>query len=208
MKTESVGQGINPGAIHPKNKPEAIEPHASETGQANRQADATKTGVDASRQALNASILKTSMEVSLSAGNNSMSLLFKSAIEHLNQALAPEFGDDAIQKAADSGMDFSPQATADRIVSMSTAFFGKYAEQHPEKDQATALKDFTQLIGGGIDKGFAEARQVLDGLKVLEGDIAANIDKTYELVQSGLKTFVENYASSGKADAIPEKSGG
>lgn len=208
MKTESVGQGINPGTTHPKNKPEAIEPHASETGQANRQADATKTGMEASRQALNASILKTSMEVSLSAGNNSMSLLFKSAIEHLNQALAPEFGDDAIQKAADSGMDFSPQATADRIVSMSTAFFGKYAEQHPEKDQETALKDFTQLIGGGIDKGFAEARQVLDGLKVLEGDIAANIDKTYELVQSGLKTFVENYTSSGKADAVPEKSGG
>jgi len=140
------------------------------------------------------SIIQVSAEVSLSAGNHSMNLLFRSAIEHLNEVLAPEFGDNAIQATSESGMDFSSQATADRIVSMSTAFFGRYAENHPEKDLETALNDFIKLIGGGIDKGFAEARHILDGLKVLEGDIASNIDKTYELVQAGLKAFVENYS--------------
>lgn len=95
--------------------------------------------------------------------------------------------------ASDSGVDVSPQATTDHIVSMSTAFFGKYMEVHPEKDLQTALNDFTKIIGGGIDKGFTEVRKILDGLNVLQGSIAFNIDKTYEWVQSGLKSFVDNY---------------
>ena len=210
MKTESVGQAASAAAahpaaaVHPKEKQERVEAHAPEAGKP----EAGKPGVDAAKQALNASILKASMEVSLSAGNHSMSLLYKTAIENLNQVLAPEFGDSAIQAASDSGLDFGPQATADRIVSLSTAFFGKYAEQHPEKDLETALNDFTKLIGGGIDQGFSEAREILGGLKVLEGDIASNIDKTYELVQSGLKSFVENYPRPDKAAEAPEKSAG
>ncbi|MBI5437453.1 MAG: DUF5610 domain-containing protein [Nitrosomonadales bacterium] len=191
MKTEAVGHVASTAAVHSKNKQESVGRRASGTKDTQKQAGPAKSGVDAARQTLNVSILKASMEVSLSAGNNSMSLLFKTAIENLNQVLAPELGDNAIQAAADSGMDFSPQATADRIVSMSTAFFGKYAENHPEKDQQTALNDFAKLIGGGIEKGFSEARQILDGLKVLEGDIASNIDKTYEFVQSGLKSLFQ-----------------
>lgn len=199
MKTEPVGNVTSTAAVHPKNKQDVVESHQAKA----EDARTAKSGVDVSKQAFNASILKASMEVSLSAGNNSMSLLFKTAIENLNQVLAPELGDNAIQAAVDSGMDFGPQATADRIVSASTAFFGKYAENHPEKDQQTALNDFAKLIGGGIEKGFAEARQILDGLKVLEGDIASNIDKTYELVQSGIKSFVESYLA-GIAPAKPE----
>ncbi|MBT5370276.1 MAG: DUF5610 domain-containing protein, partial [Gammaproteobacteria bacterium] len=49
------------------------------------------------------------------------------------------------------------------------------------------------IIGGGIDQGFAEAREILDGLSVLEGDIATNIDATYDLVQEGLQAFIESY---------------
>lgn len=192
MKTESVGQGISAAAAHAKDKQSHVERHAPEADKA----EPGKSGVEASRQVLNASILKASLEVSLSAGNHSMSLLYKTAIENLNQVLAPEFGDNAIQAGYESGMDFSPQATADRIVSMSTAFFGKYAENHPDKDLETALNDFVKLIGGGIDKGFAEARDILGGLKVLEGDIAANIDKTYELVQIGLESFVADSSST------------
>ncbi|MDD2914984.1 MAG: DUF5610 domain-containing protein [Gallionella sp.] len=204
MKTESVGNVTGPAAVQPKNKQEtAIK--QSETEKA-RRPEAAKSETETSKQKFNVSILQASMDVSISAGNNSMGLLFKSAIEHINQALAPELGDNAIQNAASSGMDFSPQATADRIVSASTAFFGQYVQNHPEKDQQTALNDFIKLIGGGVDKGFADARQVLDGLKVLQGDIASNIDKTYELIQSGFKSFVDNYPGTDKANAVPAKS--
>ena len=56
-----------------------------------------------------------------------------------------------------------------------------------------ALVKFTDIISGGIAQGFAEARDILDGLQVLEGDIASNIDKTYDLVQTGLAAFIENF---------------
>lgn len=202
MKTESVGNVTSTAAVQPKNKQDTS---VSEARQTQKQAEPAKSGA---KQTLNVSILKASMEVSISAGNNSMGLLFKSAIENINKVLAPELGNNAIQAAADSGQDFGPQATADRIVSASTAFFGKYAENHPEKDLQTALDDFIKLIGGGVDKGFADARQVLDGLKVLQGDIASNIDKTYQLIQSGFKSFVDNYPNPDKAAAAPTKPAG
>ena len=146
-----------------------------------------------SKNQLNAAILQANADVSLSSGNESLSLLFKTALEGINDALKDTFGDNAIQEAYDSGLDVSPDATAERIVSLSTAFFGSFLEQHPELEVEEALVKFTDIISGGIDQGFAEAREILDGLQVLEGNIASNINKTYDLVQSGLAAFVENY---------------
>ena len=63
----------------------------------------------------------------------------------------------------------------------------------PELAEDEALTKFTDIIRGGIDTGFGQARDILSGLKVLEGDIATNIDKTYDLVQQGLASFIKNY---------------
>ena len=142
---------------------------------------------------LNADIVQSAVDMSLSAGHESMSLVLKTALEGINDALKETMGDNAIQTAYDSGIDVSPEATAERIVSLSTAFFSQYQEQHPEMDQDEALAAFINIISSGIDKGFTEARDILAGLNVLEGGIADNIDKTYALVQDGLKSFVENY---------------
>jgi hypothetical protein len=148
------------------------------------------------KQQQNASILQANLNVSVSAGNESMALLYKTAIEGINNVLQDEFGDNAIQNAYDSGLDVSPEATADRIVSMSTAFFSIYREQNLEMSDEEAAKSFAEIIGGGIDTGFADAREVLDGLNVLEGDIASNIATTFDLVQEGLLAFVNSYAEA------------
>ena len=79
-----------------------------------------------SKNQLNTAILQSNADVSLSAGNESLSLVFKTALEGINDALKDTFGDNAIQEAYDSGLDVSPEATAERIVSLSTAFFGSY----------------------------------------------------------------------------------
>lgn len=142
----------------------------------------------------NSAILQANLDVNISAGNEPLALLYKAAIEGINEALEPELGENAIQKAYDSGLDVSPEATADRIVSLSTAFFEQYQNQHPELSEQEAATKFAEIIGGGIDTGFSEAREILSGLNVLEGDIASNIDATYDLVQDGLKAFVESYS--------------
>ena len=167
-----------------------------------------KSGTGADQQQLkqqqNQAILETSLQVSLSAGNDSLALLYRTAVEELNKALEADLGPNAIQQAYDSGLDVSPEATAERIVSMTTGFFSSYQEQHPEMDFETQVKSFTDLISGGIDQGFAEAREILDGLQVLEGDIAANIDTTYDLVQEKLTAFMDALLNPEQPEETPE----
>jgi hypothetical protein len=147
----------------------------------------------AAKQQLNVQILEDSAKVSLTAGNNEQALLFRSAIERINEILAPELGrPDAIQGAASSGQDFSPGATADRIVTLSTAFFDNYAKQHPGEDPEQTARNFVELIRGGFEKGFNEARDILEGLKVFQGDVKSSVLETYDLVHKGYDNFLAN----------------
>jgi len=153
---------------------------------------------DRSRLQLNAAILQSSLNVSLSSQNDPLALVYKSAITSINEALQADFGDNAVQNAA--SQDNSAEATAQRIVSLSTGFFDAFKKQNPGMDNDAALEKFMGTITGGMEKGFGEARDILKGLNVLQGDIAGNIDKTYELVQKGYADFVAAHSSK-KAEA-------
>ncbi|KQW88597.1 hypothetical protein ASC94_24650 [Massilia sp. Root418] len=142
------------------------------------------------RQQLNTAIVQASMSVAISSGNEPLALLYKSALTGINEALAPDFGPDAIQNAM--GQDNTPEGTAGRIVSLSTAFFDAFKAQNKGMDEEAALQKFMDTIQGGVEQGFKEARGILEGLQVLKGDIAGNIDKTYELVQQGLQQFADS----------------
>lgn len=139
------------------------------------------------RAQLNASIVKSSLEVSISSGNEPLALLYRSAIDRLNEILEPEFGANAIQNAA--SQDNSPEATAARIVSLSTGFFEAYKSQHPDEDPAALLDKFMGLIREGFEQGYADASGILDGLGVLDGEVAAGITRTHELVLQGYADF-------------------
>ncbi|PCI21763.1 MAG: hypothetical protein COB62_02570 [Piscirickettsiaceae bacterium] len=142
------------------------------------------------KKQLNSSILEST--INLSTANSPQALVLKTALEGINDALRASLGDSAIQSAYEVGIDVSPEATANRIVSLSTAFFSQYQAVHNEfEDNIEAARTaFTEVIRGGIDAGFAEAKDILDALDVLNGEIASNIDKTYELVQQQLDAFV------------------
>lgn len=161
----------------------------------------TEHSAETLQKQMNAAILQSDLNVSINSGDQSLSLLYKTAIEGINDVL----GENAIQDASESGLDVSPEATAERIVSMSTAFFPSYFDQHPEMTEQEAAEEFTKLIGQGIDNGFAEAREILAGLNVLEGNIANNIDATYTLTQKGLQTFLESYTNPQEADTDNSK---
>jgi hypothetical protein len=141
-----------------------------------------------SKASLNSAIVQTSLNVAISSGNDPLALLYKTAIQGINEALAPELGDDAIQNAA-GGQDNSAEATASRIISMSTAFYDKYLEKNKLEDNEESRGKFIDVISAGFEKGFKEAQDILGGLKVLQGDVAAGIDKTHELVLKGFADF-------------------
>ena len=140
-------------------------------------------------QEMNAQILQSSMEVSLTSGDRATALLYKSAIDKINEMLAPEFGPDAIQNAA-ANQDNSPEAVAGRIVSLSTAFFSSYAQQHAKESPEDVARNFVDLIRGGFEQGFGEAKDILKGLGVLGGNVESEIGKTYDLVHKGLDDFL------------------
>lgn len=147
------------------------------------------------KKQLNAAIIESSLKFNTTIGDQPLSLVLKTALQGINEALKESGVDNSVEDAYESGVDFSPKATADRIVSFSTQFLSSYREQHPEMSEEESLSAFVDIISGGIDQGFGEAKDILGGLKVLAGDITNNIDKTYELVQSGLKDFVDSFSA-------------
>lgn len=156
-----------------------------------------------SKKQLNAAIIESSLKFNSTMGDQPLSLVLKTALQGINEALKASGVDETVEDAYESGVDFSPEATAERIVSFSTQFLGAYREQHPQMSEEESLTAFVDIISGGIAQGFGEAKDILGGLKVLEGDVTENIDKTYALVQSGLQAFVDAFGVTKAAEQQP-----
>jgi len=166
----------------------------SELAHQNKMGNVPESIAISNKKLLNAAIIESSLKYSNTIGDQPLSLLLKTALQGINEALKAAGVDHSVEEAYESGLDVSPEATADRIVAFSTQFLASYREQHPEMGEEESLTSFVELIRGGIEQGFAEAKDVLGSLKVLEGDIATNIDKTYQLVQAGLQSFVDSFS--------------
>jgi hypothetical protein len=146
------------------------------------------SAVASAKQQLNVQILELSAKTSIQSGNQPQALLFSAAIDRINEILAPELGANAIQSKASE--DNSPEATAERILSLSTGFFDAYAAQHPDDPPEKVAQDFIDLVRSGFEQGFKEAADILEGLQVFDGDIKDGIMKTYELVSKGYDDFL------------------
>lgn len=210
LATPAAQNAAEQSAIHRKTGSESVEAagaaaqtQASAASAEAQQAQATQT-VDKTKEVQkadlptaadlkaeqNRAILEANMQVSLSSGNDSLSLMLKAAIEGINKELEPTLGKDAIQNAMNQ--DNTPEGTAGRIVQLSTAFFDAYARQNPGKDPETLVNDFMATIQRGFERGYGDATDVLKGLQVFDGDLKAGIEKTYELVQKGYAEFAQN----------------
>jgi len=157
------------------------------------------------------STMKTDQQASLiahlfgdgkSASESSLKLTFQAAIEKLNEVLSAEFGlpeeaaapisSEALKQQG--GMEYwTPENTAQRIVDGSTAFFSAFQSANPELEGEALIDRFIEVVGGGVTQGFEEAKGLLGDMKVYEGNIADNIDKTYALVQEGFQNFRNQY---------------
>lgn len=153
------------------------------------------------RRQLNQTILDNQLSLSLQSDNKAMNLLYRAisdAVEKRLAGQAPQDQKNSAEATTETGLnktynneDTSPQATADRIVGFATNFYQAFREQNPDLNDEDGLEQFMQEIGKGIDQGFADARDILTGLKKLEGKVASDIDETYSLIQQGLKEFRE-----------------
>lgn len=162
------------------------------------------------RRQLNQTILDNQLSLSLKSDNKAMNLLYRAISDAVEKRFAEQDnsstsdevnGTENDATAAYQNEDTSPQATADRIVSFATNFYGAFRERNPDLNDEQSMEQFLAHIGGGIDKGFADARNILTGLKKLEGKVADDIDETYGLIQKGLQDFRERTLNPKPAEA-------
>lgn len=171
-------------------KPHADAKTTESSAAPNEAKKAAASSPQSQRAQLGTQIMQASLDVSISSGNEGMALLYRTAIEHINEHLAPELGPNALQGAMQQ--DNSAAATAGRILSQSTAFFEAYARQHPNEDPEDVVRNFVDIIRGGFEQGYSEAANILTSLGVMDegSDIAAEIGKTFALVQKGYDDFL------------------
>jgi len=88
--------------------------------------------------------------------------------------------------------DFSPAKVAERILGFVGGNMAREAADGADSEQ---LQKHLQEFRKGVEKGFADARKILDGMGVLNGQVAANIDDTYKRIQDGLGELDQRYAA-------------
>lgn len=113
----------------------------------------------------------------------------------LANRLADKLG---LQPGALSGKqdDFTPEKVAGRILG--------FIEQRLQSEAAAGADParLETLLGQareGVEKGFAEARKILDGMGVLGGTVAGDIDETYQRIQGGLGDLDRRFGAAAPA---------
>ena len=198
--------------------------HNTDNGNAeneNRQVDGIQNASHRIEQAMSKQELRIEQQASLVAhlfgddstkNENSLKMAYQTAIEKLNEILqfngSPTSDVSGVDQSntvtpiseealkSQGGMEYwTPENTAKRIVEQATAFYGGFEKAHPELEGEALMAHFIDVIGSGIETGINEARNILDDLNVLEGNIAENITQTQNLVFAGLKNYEQNFLS-------------
>jgi uncharacterized protein YukE len=103
-----------------------------------------------------------------------------------------------LQAGALSGKqeDFTPDKVAERVLGS--------IEQRLRSEAAAGadparLESLLSQAREGVEKGFAEAREILDGMGALQGQVAEDIDATYAKIQEGLDALQQQYLPAEQA---------
>ena len=127
--------------------------------------------------------------------------------EQLSAAFAAAGMDTTVESLLQSGLDFSPGATAQRIVDFSLSFFGAFQQNHADQEGRAQVANFAAMIKGAIEEGFASARDILAGLGEIAPEVQAGIDETFELTMRGIDDFVEEQMEQLGAQGGEEEGG-
>ena len=129
-------------------------------------------------------------------------VLDDSLAESFNAAFKEAGMETDVESLLAGGQDFSPEATAQRIVSFALGFFGSFQSNHQQDGAGDQVDGFVDLIKGAVEKGFTEARDILEGIGEISSQVSGDIDATFGLVMSGIDDFADEQ-HSGLAEPAP-----
>lgn len=103
-----------------------------------------------------------------------------------------------------TSMDMSAEATASRIFDFATGFFDTYRSNHPELDENEAKKQFVDLVGGAVQQGIHEARDILSAIAPIDDSTNEKIDMIAAILDDRFSQFLENpVPESALGNAVP-----
>lgn len=159
----------------------------------------------ASRLAANQGLLQAMFGKAESRGANAQKINYQEVVMQLEEVLRQELGDENFSlealAAKTSGVEgqedyWSPEKTADRIVVGATSYFEAFKKQHPDLSEEEALEKFMAVITPAIEKGFNQAKEILQGFEIFDGEVKENAERTLELVHEKLDLFRERVLGS------------
>lgn len=118
-------------------------------------------------------------------------LLDRQVLNQLNETLSKQGA--ALPQTLDPN-DFTPEAVSDRILGF---IRGALAGAEDDGQRSELLEQ----ARAGVEQGLAEARDILDGLGVLSGQIAADVDRTETLIFEGLDALAAPAEAAAPAPA-------
>ncbi len=130
-----------------------------------------------------------------------VSFSLKGSFEFLSASsgqTAPTSGTDSADPMQQMLDYFSPEKTAGRILDFALSFFDKSQAYKDGGNTQEARQNFSDFIGGAIQKGFDQAGAILGG--GLPDEIQSGIDQTHDIVFKGLDDFVKNGLDQSKED--------
>ena len=192
-----------------ENKPMADKVNTLPNG--DKEVYGVKLNTETRQVAMQDSIVSHLFSNSSTVESDSLRLTFQSAITKLNEILAPQLGENSISQELldEKGIEhWSPENTANRITSGASAFLAGFQKIHPELSSEALMDKFDEVVGGGLKKGFVEAAGILEELKVFDGTVKENFDKTVSLVEQGMLAHRNDYlaASNVAEDESKDKS--
>ncbi|MBI2891729.1 MAG: DUF5610 domain-containing protein [Nitrospirae bacterium] len=112
------------------------------------------------------------------------------------EAPAPEEGEPRTAGVRGEGTDgelkidpqYTPDAVSTRIVDFVKALFAQYQDGNPEGD----ISAFASEIARGVEEGFAEAREILESVRMMTDSISKLVGDTYSLTVGKLSDFFES----------------
>ena len=154
-----------------------------------------KMTADAGRSVEAKSILVDAVNVNIRVDEGFANQVLNDSLNDKLNAMFKEAGmDTTVDSLLKSGLDFSPEATANRIVKLATGFFGQYQANNEGTGEGEQIEGFVEMIKGAVEKGFAGAQEMLEGLGDIDPDVQEGIDKTSDLVVKGIDDWASERA--------------
>ncbi len=158
----------------------------------------SRTVVSTPKDALSASAATADQADLGAAAASPAQVLNREILDSLDKILSTNGGSGLDRSAAADA--YTPEKVADRVLGFIESVVGQ------EMDEGKR-SELLEQARAGVEKGFTEARDILEGLGALNGDVAENIDRTFELIQNGLERLASNGAEADESAAVATQAG-